>query len=262
MEGPRSVWTTRRGGARPVRQAPSTRGQPETRLRDARAAPLGPRVPTCAPRRALQGQVLPLARGREAVSSHAGTGQTWSAWPPASVAGSPRLPSLAAAVGRCQWHVIEGHRSRKVPEDRAEQASPPPAGPQTQVPQGPLCHGFWSERACQDMDEAGGFSRQRGRGRGSAALGPVARSPRPRGQKVPALRRSGRRPAPHGHAHPACLVPTWFAHTARGASSRDAHTSKAHTDRTEIRPCSGNYTDPDLPLVCFAIFTRDSLFSY
>lgn len=134
MGGPRSVWTTRRGGARPVRQAPSTRGRPETRLRDAWAAPLGPCVPTCAPRRALQGQVLPLARGREAVSGHAGTGQTWSAWPPASVAGSPRLPSLAAAVGRCQWHVIEGHRSRKVPEDRAEQASPPPAGPQTRVP--------------------------------------------------------------------------------------------------------------------------------
>lgn len=134
MGGLRSVWTTRQGGARPVRQAPSTRGRPETRLRDARAAPLGPRVPTCAPRRALQGQVLPLARGREAVSGHAGTGQTWSAWPPASVAGSPRLPSLAAAVGRCQWHVIEGHRSRKVPEDRAEQASPPPAGPQTRVP--------------------------------------------------------------------------------------------------------------------------------
>lgn len=53
------------------------------------------------------------------------------------------------------------------------------------APQGPLCHGFWSERACQDMDEAGGFSRQRGRGRGSAALGPVARSPRPRGAEGP-----------------------------------------------------------------------------
>lgn len=159
------------------------------------------------------------------------------------------------------------HRGAPIPEGTRRQSradvTPAHRSPDSgSAPQGPLCHGFWSERACQDMDEAGGFSRQRGRGRGSAALGPVARSPRPRGQKVPALRRSGRRPAPHGHARPACLVPTWFAHTARGASSRDAHTSKAHTDRTEIRPCSGNYTDPNLPLVCFAIFTRDSLFSY
>lgn len=200
-----------------------------------------------------------------------GERQIWRGFPPASGWLRSRPPHHDSRHLSPPWVVADGMSSKSTDSERYKKTEPSRCHSHPLVPRPEFCspgaslsrllvqvglsgHGENGSvfRPAQEREGVGGFGAC-----GSRTMAP--------GSESPALRRSGRHVADGAHAahaRPARLVPGGFTHAANVASPGDSHTSETHADRVAVGPCSGNYIDPNLPVVCFAIFTQDSLFSY